>query len=125
MKQKSMIMTFALIVLMPLATSAQFGTLSPLHVEGAELQDGQGNHVVLHGVMDTPSPFFNNGRWGSSASTAYVSKCIDYFNTLYDACTDTGQGAYCNLFRLHLDPCWCFVNGKDESDYEKFNFLRW
>ena len=117
-------MTFALIVLMPLATSAQFGTLSPLHVEGAELQDGQGNHVVLHGVMDTPSPFFNNGRWGSSASTAYVSKCIDYFNKLYDACTDTGQGAYCNLFRLHLDPCWCFVNGKDESDYEKFNFSR-
>ena len=74
--------------------------------------------------MDTPSPYFNNGRWGSSASTAYVSKCVDYFNTLYAAVTDTKQGAYCNLFRLHLDPCWCFVNGKDESDFEKFNFSR-
>lgn len=124
MKQKSIIMTFALVVLMPFVASAQFGTLSPLHTSGTELQDEQGNHVVLHGVMDTPSPYFNNGRWGTSASTAYVNKCIDYFNTLYSAVTNTEQGAYCNVFRLHLDPCWCFVNGKDESDYERFNFNR-
>ena len=120
MNKKSFILTLTLVVLVPLMASAQFGMLSPLHVEGTQLQDEQGNHVVLHGVMDTPSPFFNNGRWGSSASVAYVSKCIDYFEKLYTAVTDTEQGAYCNLFRLHLDPCWCFQNGKDESDYAAF-----
>ena len=124
MKRKSIFLTFALIVLMPLVASAQFGTLSPLHVEGTQLQDEQGNHVVLHGVMDTPSPYFNNGRWGSSASVAYVGKCIDYFEKLYTAVTDTLQGAYCNVFRLHLDPCWCFQNGKNESDYAAFKESR-
>ena len=124
MKQKSFILTFALIVLMPFAASAQFGSLAPLHVEGSQLQDEQGNHVVLHGVMDTPSPFFNNGRWGTSAAQAYIPKCLEYFDKLYTAMTDTEQGAYCNVFRLHLDPCWCFVNGKDEADYEKFKMSR-
>lgn len=114
----------ALLALTPLVGWGQFGSMSPLHVSGTQLQDEQGNQVVLHGVMDTPSPYFNNGRWGSSASVAYTGKCIDYFNTLYTALTDTAQGAYCNLFRLHLDPCWCFVNGKDESDYETFKFSR-
>ena len=113
-----------LFLAVPLFASAQFGTLSPLHVEGTELQDEQGNRVVLHGVMDTPSPYFNNGRWGSSASTAYVNRCIEYFDKLYSAVTCTEQGAYCNVFRLHLDPCWCFVNARDEADYEAFNFSR-
>lgn len=106
------------------AAKAQFGVLSPLHVSGTQLQDEQGNRVVLHGVMDTPSPYFNNGRWGSSASTAYVNRCINYFDQLYSAITCTDQGACCNVFRLHLDPCWCFVNAKDEADYEAFNFSR-
>ena len=113
-----------LFVMLPLIVFAQFGTLSPLHVEGNQLQDEQGNHVVLHGVMDTPSPYFNNNRWGTSASVAYTSKCIDYFDQLYSAVTDTQNGAYCNVFRLHLDPCWCFVNGKDESDYGAFKESR-
>lgn len=113
-----------LLAMLPLIVFAQFGTLSPLHVEGNQLQDEQGNHVVLHGVMDTPSPYFNNNRWGTSASVAYTSKCIDYFNQLYSAVTDTKNGAYCNVFRLHLDPCWCFVNGKDESDYGAFKESR-
>lgn len=113
-----------LFLAVPLFASAQFGTLSPLHVEGTELQDEQGNRVVLHGVMDTPSPYFNNGRWGTSASTAYVGRCIEYFDQLYSAVTCTEQVAYCNVFRLHLDPCWCFVNAKDEADYEAFNFSR-
>lgn len=122
--QKSLFLTFVLIVLMPLMASAQFGTLSPLHVEGSELQDEQGNRVVLHGVMDTPSPYFNNGRWGSSAAQAYIPKCIEYFDKLYTAITDTEQGAYCNVFRLHLDPCWCFTNAANESDFAKFKMSR-
>ena len=124
MKTKSIILTFALAVLAPLMAQAQFGVLSPLHVNGNRLEDEQGNRVVLHGVMDTPSPYFNNGRWGSSASVAYVSKCIDYFDQLYSAVTCTEQGAYCNVFRLHLDPCWCFQNGNGESDYAAFKESR-
>lgn len=103
---------------------AQYGVLSPLHVSGSKLQDEQGNHVVLHGVMDTPSPYFNNGRWGSSANTAYASKCISYFDQLFTAITSIEDGAACNVFRLHLDPCWCFVNAADESDFEKFQMSR-
>ena len=32
--------------------------------------------------------------------------CIEYFDKLFTAITDSTQGAYCNVFRLHLDPCW-------------------
>ena len=35
-----------------------------IHVDGKNLTDTHGNKVVLHGVMDTPSPYFNNYRWG-------------------------------------------------------------
>ena len=124
MNGKSYILTLAMTVLVPLAALAQFGQLSPLHVNGDRLEDEQGNRVVLHGVMDTPNPYFNSGRWGSSASTAYVNKCIDYFDQLYTAITDTSQGACCNVFRLHLDPCWCFVNSTGEDNYEAFSFSR-
>lgn len=124
MKAKRLILSLLSAAILPLAASAQYGVLSPLHVEGQELQDEQGNRVVLHGVMDTPSPYFNGGRWGSSASVAYVNRCIDYFDKLYTAITQPDQGTYCNVFRLHLDPCWCFVNGTSESDYEKFSFSR-
>lgn len=124
MKVKSLIFS-TLLLFVSMTSWAQFGVLSPLHVEGAQLQDQQGNRVVLHGVMDTPSPYFNNQRWGTSASSGYVNKCIQYFDTLYTAVTDTAQGAYCNVFRLHLDPCWCFKSGNSgESDYEAFNFSR-
>lgn len=111
-------------MLLPMKATAQYGVLSPLHVDGQELQDEQGNRVVLHGVMDTPSPYFNNNYWGSSASVAYVNRCIEYFDKLYTAITQPSQGTYCNVFRLHLDPCWCFTNGNSESDYEAFNFSR-
>lgn len=77
-----------------------------LHVEGRNLVDTHGNTVVLNGVMDTPSPYFNNGRWGDSATDATKKDCIEYFNKLFTALTDTTQGAYCTVFRLHLDPCW-------------------
>ena len=39
--------------------------LPTLHVEGKWLVDQQGNHVVLHGVMDTPNMYFNGWRWGN------------------------------------------------------------
>ena len=80
--------------------------MQPLHVDGNQLKDPQGNVVVLHGVMDTPSPYFNSYRWGGSPTDGNLSSCVNYFNKLFTAITDSASGAYCNLFRLHLDPCW-------------------
>lgn len=91
------------------ATGANAQTPLPsLHVEGRNLVDTHGNPVVLHGVMDTPSPYFNNGRWGNSADTtkASMNACIGYFDKLFTAITDSAQGAYATVFRLHLDPAW-------------------
>lgn len=99
---------FACIIafLLAMPVMAQFGSLSPLHVEGKHLKDTLGNTVVLHGVMDTPSPYFNSYRWGNRCDGTTINQCVAYFDQLFTAMTDTVQGAYCNLFRLHLDPCW-------------------
>ena len=76
--------------------------LPSLHVEGKWLVDTHGNHVVLHGVMDTPSAWFNGGRWGWSYDDAGRQRCLAYFEKLY-----TGlEEAKCNVFRLHLEPAW-------------------
>ena len=74
--------------------------LPTLHVEGRWLTDEHGNHVVLHGVMDTPNAYFNGGRWGWSYSS--VTPCLNYFEKLYAGL----EKANCNVFRLHLDPAW-------------------
>ena len=34
--------------------------LSPLRVKGNQLVDKNGQRVLLHGVMDTPNPYFNS-----------------------------------------------------------------
>ncbi len=75
-----------------------------VHIEGRNIVDSHGNKVVMHGVMDTPNSYFNGGRWGSG--DANIPNCITYFNNLFTAITDHKQGAYCDVFRLHLDPCW-------------------
>ena len=69
--------------------------LPKLHVEGRWLVDNHGNHVVLHGVMDTPSMFFNNERWGSM-----------WQGVQYDANGDptVSMGIYASvLFALNLE----------------------
>ena len=83
--------------------------LPAIHVEGRWLVDTHGNHVVLHGVMDTPNMYFNGWRWGSpwsSPATNYdesgATKCLAYFEKLLTGC----EKANCNIFRLHLDPAW-------------------
>ncbi len=93
-----------------------FGNIPDLHVEGKWLVDENGNKVVLHGVMDTPSPYFNSNRWGGKnnfweidlqkSGSSYTTSCIDYFKKLFDGLANPELGTYCNLFRLHLDPCW-------------------
>lgn len=76
--------------------------LPSLHVEGKWLVDTYGNHVVLHGVMDTPSAYFNGGRWGWNYDANGARNCVAYFEKLF-----TGlEKANCDVFRLHLDPAW-------------------
>ena len=83
--------------------------LPSLHVEGRWLVDSYGNHVVLHGVMDTPSMYFNDYRWGSpwtNPATNYdangATKCRAYFKKLFIGL----EKAKCDVFRLHMDPAW-------------------
>ena len=84
--------------------------LPTLHVEGRWLVDKHGNHVVLHGVMDTPNMYFNGWRWGSPwdwANTSNydsngASKCLAYFEKLFAGL----EQAKCDVFRLHMDPAW-------------------
>lgn len=88
-------------------TVAQITTPLPdLHVDGRNIVDQHGDKVVLHGVMDTPNPYFNGYRWGYQANDDNINSCISYFDKLFSGLTDSSQGAYCNVFRLHLDPCW-------------------
>ena len=87
--------------------------MSPLHVDGKFLKDDNGNKVVLHGLMDTPSPYFNEYRWGGGATDDNVTGCLNYFKAIFDVITNNEKGAYCNLFRLHLDPAW--TNGAANS----------
>ena len=91
------------------ASSIYAVPLPSLHVEGRYLCDTHGNRVTLHGVMDTPSPYFNGWRWTPwvpELTDAHVQPCLDYFEKIYTAMTDNDHGAYCDVFRLHLDPCW-------------------
>ncbi|MBR0525217.1 MAG: cellulase family glycosylhydrolase [Prevotella sp.] len=90
--------------------------LPRLKVEGKWLMDTHGNHVVLHGVMDTPNMYFNGWRWGSpwdGSSTDYnaagATKCKAYFDKIFAGL----EAAKCNVFRLHLDPAW--TNGPSEG----------
>lgn len=114
--------------------------LPSLHVEGKWIVDKHGNHVVLHGVMDTPNMYFNGWHWGSpwdannraNYDAAGAKKCMAYFNKLFWAF----EQAKCDVFRLHLDPAWTndpsdsyvyegstgqAADAKDEADIKKFN----
>lgn len=124
---------FTLLLLWTTMVVAQvpFGYTPPLHVDGNQLRDPHGNPVVLHGVMDTPSPYFNQNRWGYTATDNNVGSCIRYFDKLFTAITDTTRGGFCNVFRLHLDPCWTNdpnkkSDGKEsgEADISRFSSVR-
>lgn len=126
---KRFIFALALILANTFILSAQndndvaphYGKMPPIHVDGNQLRDEAGNKVVLHGVMDTPSPYFNSWRWGNSATDANISACVNYFDKLFTAITDSTSGAYCNLFRLHLDPCWTNDNSVNAKGFTTQN----
>ena len=71
------------LVAMPAEAQQTVAGLPPLHVDGRFFKDEQGNKVVLHGVMDTPSAWFNGGRWGWSYDDAGRNRCIEYFEKLF------------------------------------------
>ena len=66
--------------------------------------------MVLHGVMDTPSNYFNGGRWEGSKALGWwdhyndtgVTNCLAYFEKLFKGM----EKAKCDVFRLHMDPAW-------------------
>lgn len=81
--------------------------LPALRVQGKNLVDANGKTVVLHGVMDTPNRYFNGNRWGTGGyEVSDIKPCLNYFEKMFTAITDKEQGAYCTVFRLHMDPCW-------------------
>lgn len=124
--------TFILAALLSLCgLSAQAQTALPaLHVQGSQLADETGRTVTLHGVMDTPNRYFNSWRWQSWKATydeTDVAPCLAYFESLFSAITDQSQGAYCDVFRLHLDPCWTNDPSKTstgENDISAFSIAR-
>ena len=105
---RSRLLTVVAALLVNLSASAQ-DAMPELRVSGNQLVDTSGKPVVLHGVMDTPNRYFNGWRWQGwkpGYNREDVQPCLDYFEKLFKALTDHQQGAYCTVFRLHLDPCW-------------------
>ena len=99
-------------------------TLRPLHVEGRHLVDDEGNCVRMRGVMYGPHPFFNHDRWGTGWSDATVKKCLNYFDKVFTALTDTTQGSYVNMIRMPWEEYWCVKpgvphTGTDLSTYDE------
>ena len=127
MKQKKLLLSLAL-ALMSMAGHAA-DNLPDLHVEGKNLVDSEGKTVVLHGVMDTPNRYFNGNRWGMGGySVSDVTPCLNYFEKMFTAITDKSQGAYCTVFRLHMDPCWTNYNapaGTQENNIQYFSETRY
>lgn len=127
MKQKKLLLSLAF-ALMSMAGHAA-DNLPGLHVEGKNLVDSEGKTVVLHGVMDTPNRYFNGNRWGTGGYNVNdVTPCLDYFEKMFTAITDKSQGAYCTVFRLHMDPCWTNYNapaGTQENNIRYFSEKRY
>ena len=81
--------------------------------------------------MDTPNRYFNGWRWQqwkADYSEADIKPCLEYFSKQFAAITDKNQGAYCTVFRLHMDPCWTNDPSKkpaNEADISAFNMARY
>lgn len=98
-------LTIFLFVLLAAVVTTQAQVEKPLpsiHVDGKWLVDTHGNHVVLHGVMDTPSIWFNGNRWGPGYNDEGLANCLTFFEKQFTAF----EVANCNIFRLHLEPAW-------------------
>ncbi len=133
MSKRFLLVTFCLMALS--ATPSMADDLPPLHVEGKNLVDASGTKVTLHGVMDTPNRYFNGWRWQNwkpGYGNEDVQPCLNYFEQLFTAISDHSQGAYCDVFRLHMDPCWTNDPNKQsdgkasgEADISMFSLQRY
>ena len=129
MNRKNFFMSLALAMFAMVGNAAD--NLPALRVEGKNLVDANGKTVVLHGVMDTPNRYFNGWRWQqwkADYSEADIKPCLEYFSKQFAAITDKEQGAYCTVFRLHMDPCWTNDPSKkaaNEADISAFNMARY
>ena len=105
MNRKKLLISLAMAMLSMAGLAAD--NLPALRVQGKNLVDANGKTVVLHGVMDTPNRYFNGNRWGTGGyNVSDITPCLNYFEKMFTAITDKEQGAYCTVFRLHMDPCW-------------------
>lgn len=129
MNRKKLLISLAMAMLSMAGLAAD--NLPALRVEGRNLVDANGKIVVLHGVMDTPNRYFNGWRWQQwkpDYSEADIQPCLEYFSKQFAAITDKEQGAYCTVFRLHMDPCWTNDPSKkaeNEADISAFNMARY
>lgn len=127
MKRKKLLISLAMAMLSMAGLAAD--NLPALRVQGKNLVDANGKIVVLHGVMDTPNRYFNGNRWGMGGyEVGDVTPCLNYFEKMFTAITDKNQGAYCTVFRLHMDPCWTNYNapvGTGENNIQYFNETRY
>lgn len=129
MKRKKLLISLAMAMLSMAGLAAD--NLPALRVQGKNLVDANGKIVVLHGVMDTPNRYFNGWRWQqwkADYSEADIKPCLEYFSKQFSAITDKKQGAYCTVFRLHMDPCWTNDPAKkaeNEADISAFSIPRY
>ena len=129
MNRKKLLISLAMTMLSMAGLAAD--NLPALRVQGKNLVDANGKTVVLHGVMDTPNRYFNGWRWQqwkADYSEADIEPCLKYFSKQFSAITDKKQGAYCTVFRLHMDPCWTNDPAKkaeNEADISAFNMARY
>ena len=129
MNRKKLLISLAMAMLSMAGLAAD--NLPALRVQGRNLVDANGKTVVLHGVMDTPNRYFNGWRWQqwkADYSEADIKPCLDYFSKLFAAITDKKQGAYCTVFRLHMDPCWTndpLKKAENEADISIFKKERY
>ena len=127
MKQKKLLLSLAFALMSMAGLAAD--NLPALRVQGKNLVDANGKTVVLHGVMDTPNRYFNGNRWGMGGyNVSDITPCLNYFEKMFTAITDKSQGAYCTVFRLHMDPCWTNNNapaGTQENNIRYFSEHRY
>ena len=127
MNRKKLLISLAMAMLSMVGLAAD--NLPALRVQGKNLVDANGKTVVLHGVMDTPNRYFNGNRWGTGGyNVSDITPCLNYFEKMFTAITDKKQGAYCTVFRLHMDPCWTNYNapaGTHENNIQYFNEYRY
>lgn len=127
MNRKKMLISLAMAMLSMAGLAAD--NLPALRVQGRNLVDANGKTVVLHGVMDTPNRYFNGNRWGKGGyNVDEIEPCLNYFEKIFTAITDKEQGAYCTVFRLHMDPCWTNWGapaGTGENNIQYFSEYRY